>query len=202
MGKDDETLRPVRGLQWLWRTQFETEHDGSHYAVEADMFDPMERCILYRDGVRVAHQSSPARFHLGPEPRPRAGANDYPRIEVAMSMLGMKRAHLVLPSHDVQLQPARGTAEAWRADLHRDRRGLSTLLAVVSFTILLAALLLELPQLLETITHLELFAQVSDWRFDSPVQLSREVNTAVSVAGIVAGLERALRLRHSWLLDD
>jgi len=201
MSQKDGRLRPVRGLQWLWRTQFETEHEGVRYAVDADLLDIGEKLVLFRDGVRVAEQSSPARFTLGPEPRARAGKDDYPRIEAAMSWYGLKRAHLVLPTHDEQLTPARGTAEAWRADLHRNHRGASTVLAVVSLTILLLAALLELPQLAEWIAHSGWWAQVSDWRFDSPVSLPPWANTALTVGGVVAGVERALRLKHNAWLD-
>lgn len=202
MSKDHDGLRPVRGLQWLWRTQFETEHEGVHYAVDTDLLDIGEKLVLYRNGVRVAEQSSPARFTLGPEPRAKAAADDYPRIEAALSWYGLKRAHLVLPTHDEQLRPARGTAERWRADLHRDRPGTSTALAALSFAILLLAAVLELPQLAQWITHSGWWAQVSDWRFLSPVSLPDWANASLSVAGIIAAVERALRLKHNWFLDD
>lgn len=198
---DGSGLRPVSGMQWTWRGQFVTEVDGHEYAVDTDFFDLAERMLLYRDGVQVARAASPATFVLAALPDAPEHAEDT-RIEAAMSLYGMKRAHVVTGSGERQLAPAPGTAEAWRARFERDRPGLSRLLAVLSFTILALALVLELPQLLEWVTSSGWWQAVSDWTFTSPVTLSAPANTAMTTAGVAAGLERALRVRHQWWLDD
>lgn len=191
---DGSELRPVSGLQWLWRGQFETEHEGHRYAVDVDYFDPAERSVLYRDGRQLAVGDNPARFDLD-----QAGAA---RIETDMGTYGMKRVHLVTPQGSTQLRPAPGTGEAWRADLARERPGLSRALAVLSALVLMLSLGIEIPQLLELMAGADWWAAITDWRPTAPVTLSPPANTALSVAGVAAGLERALSLRHHWLLDD
>lgn len=196
---DGSRLTPVTGWQWLWRGQFVTSHGGAEYAIDVDYFDWKESCDLYRDGVQVARAGSPATFPLSDEA---SAVDDGSRIEATMSWYGMSRAHLVTPSGEVQLEPAHGTAEAWRASLDEERPGLSRLLAAASLVVLLVALALEVPQLLQMLTSAGWWGAVSDWRFTSPVSLPAWVNTVLTIGGVLAGLERALRLRHHWLLDD
>ncbi len=96
----------------------------------------------------------------------------------------------------MQLEGAPGTAERWRSDLDRDNPTLSRQLAAASWTVLVLALLLQVPQLLE------LVANGTGWfSFTSPVTLPSSLNTPLTIAGALAGLERALRLRYHWLLD-
>lgn len=189
---DGSELKPVTGLQWLWRGQFGTEVDGHEYAVDVDYFDLSERARLYRDGVQVAVGGNPARFELDEE---RA-------IETRMSLYGMSRAHLVGPEGERQLTPAPGTGEAWRADLDRNRPGVSRALGIVSLLILVLALVIEIPQLVEVWSRSEWWAALTDWRPEAPITLSPGANTALTIAGVVAGLERALRLQHHWMIDE
>lgn len=45
-------------------------------------------------------------------------------------------------------------------------------------------------------------AELTGWyRFASPINLPAWMNTPPTVAGVLAGLERALRLRYTWLPD-
>lgn len=189
---DGSALKPVSGWQWLWRGQFLAELDGHCYAVDVDYLDWDEKSVLYRDGLQVAVGGNPARFEL-----PGGAA-----IETRMSSYGMSRVHLVHPGGAELLRPAPGTGEEWRAHLHRNRPGLSRTLAAVSFTVLLAALLLELPQLVQWLTGTGWWQAVSGWRFSSPASLSATANVVLTGAGVLAGLERALRVRHDWWLDD
>ncbi|WP_413452392.1 hypothetical protein AA0Y32_11000 [Georgenia phoenicis] len=184
---DGSALRPVRGLQWLWRGVLGTEHAGARWDVEVDFLDWDEKVHLYRDGVQERVQRGTSAFVL----------DDGARIEVRWSTYGLRRAHLVhVDGTEVPLVPAPGTAERWRADLDHERPGLSRRLALASWTVLVLALLLQVPQLLE------LGAGVTGWyAFTSPVELPAWLNTPLSVAAVLAGLERALRLRHHWLLD-
>ena len=64
-GGDGSALRPVTGLQPLWRGQFGAEHGGHRYAVDVDYLDWNEYAVLYRDGVQVARGGNPASFELG-----------------------------------------------------------------------------------------------------------------------------------------
>ncbi len=177
----------MRGLQWMWRGVFGTEHAGHRWDIEVDYFDWDEKVALYRDGVQERVQRGTSRFDL----------DDGARIEVAWSTFGLKRAHLVRwEGTEVQLEGAPGTAERWRSDLDRDNPTLSRQLAAASWTVLVLALLLQVPQLLE------LVANGTGWfSFTSPVTLPSSLNTPLTIAGALAGLERALRLRYHWLLD-
>lgn len=184
---DGSALRPVRGWQWLWRGVFGTEHAGTRWDVEVDYLDWEERVLLYRDGVQERVQRGTSRFDVG----------DGARIEVAWTLLGMKRAHLVrADGTEAQLTPAPGTAERWRADLDRERPALSRRLAATSWAVLTLALLLQVPQLLEV------GANLTGWyAFSAPVLLPAALNTPLAVAAVLAGFERALRLRYHWLID-
>lgn len=196
MGKvkpgDGSELRPVKGLQWIWRGQFETEVDGHTYAVDVDYLDWDEKSRLYRDGTQVEVSGNPARFELAPDAQ----------IEAKMTLYGMSRAHVVTPDGDRQMQPSPGTAERWRADLHRDHPRASIVIGVVSFAVLALALVIEVPQLLELWSRSDWWATMTDWRPTAPVSLSPPANLALTLAGVVAGLERALRLKHNWVLDE
>lgn len=144
---DGSSLRPVSGLQWIWRGQFETEVDGHAYAVDVDYFDWDERSRLYRDGEQVAVARNPARFEVGEDAH----------IETKMTLYGMSRAHLVTPAGEQQL-------ELWSGS--------------------------------------DWWAALTGWRPVAPVTLPASANLALTGAGVVAGLERALRLRHNWVLDE
>lgn len=184
---DGSRLRPVTSWQWLWRGVFGIEHAGDRWDVEVDYFDWDEKVRLYRDGVQERVQRGTSRFTL----------DDGARIEAAWSTFGLRRAHLLrVDGEEQQLVPAPGTAERWRAELDRDRPHLSRRLAMTSWAVLAVALALQVPQLIEG------GAQLTGWyEFTSPVDLPGWVNTPLTIAGILAGLERALRLRYHWLLD-
>jgi hypothetical protein len=80
------SLRPLGGWDFVTRSRFETHHDEHVWTVDLDYFDFGENLHLYRDGVEVEVQKSPATFHLG------ASAT----IEASMSLLGMRRVDLVV----------------------------------------------------------------------------------------------------------
>lgn len=184
---DGSAIRPLRRWDSIWRGRFGTDHRGARYDIDVNFFDLDERVYLYLDGAQWAWQRSPAKFALGNETF----------IEAELSKYGMKLARLTSPSGTQQLQPIAGTAEAWRLRFHRQHRGWSRLLGALSWSILAGSLLLELPQLVEAI------AEGTGWfTFASPVALPPGVNIALTLAGVAAGLERALRLQHHWLLDE
>ena len=185
---DGSALPEIGPWAPLWRVVMGTEHHGTRYDIDVDLWDPAERVRLYRDGRQHWVQASPARFVL----------EDGSRIEVAYSTLGLKRAHLVTAEDEQRmLEPAPGTGERWRADLDRDRPGVSRLIALLSWTVLVIAALVELPQLVE---------QIAGWTglftFTSPVSAPAWVNAVLTIGGVLAGIERALRLRYNALIDD
>jgi len=66
--------------------------------------------------------------------------------------------------------------------------------------VLLVGLVLLVPQLLELVTRIDAVAERVGV-FTSPVSLPPWLNTTLTVAGVLASLERALTLRNHWLLD-
>lgn len=191
MGKekagDGRQLKRFRPWQALWRSRFGIDHAGSRWDIDVNLFDPMERVALYRNGYQDRTQTLPAAFDLG----------DGAVIEVKASNYGLRRAHLILPGGvERQLIPARGSAEGWRADLERAHPVLSRVIAVVSVVVPLAVVVLQLSQGAQWV------AEISGWfDFRSPWQLGGAANTATAIAGGAALVERALRLRYDWWLD-
>lgn len=77
---ESRSLRPLGGWDLVSRGRFEARHDGHVWTVDLDYFDFGEKLHLYRDGVEVEVQKSPAKFDL----------NQSATIEVAMGLLGMR----------------------------------------------------------------------------------------------------------------
>ena len=172
------SLRPLGGWDIVSRGRFETHHDGHVWTVDLDYFDFGEKLHLYRDGVEVEVQKSPATFRLG------AGV----RIEASMGLLGMRQVDLVVEGETTMLTPVDGTAEAWRLRLERERPALSRLVGAVSWTVLVVALVCEVPQLIALIGG------------DPPFMLPAGANFVLGLAALAAALERALRFKSSrWL---
>ncbi|MCR2034309.1 hypothetical protein [Adlercreutzia mucosicola] len=176
----------------FWRGLFGAGYGGSSYVVEVDFFDFGEKVRLYRDGCLAEEQKSPARFVL----------DDGAVIEAAMALYGMKRAHLVASGRARALLPLPGTAEALRLAFDREHPVASRVIAAVSWAVLVVALVTQIPNLLNSL------AQGAAWLgiplgFSVPTfALSEWLNTLLGALGIVAGLDRGLRMVHSPLLDD
>ena len=181
---ESRSLRPLGGWDLLSRGRFEARHDGHVWTVDLDYFDFGEKLHLYRDGVEVEMQKSPAKFDLG------SGAT----IDAAMSLLGMRRIDLVVQGQTTMLTPVDGTAEAWRLQLERERPGLSRLIGVVSWAVLVFALVYEVPQLIA------LIAKAIGADFE-PRSCCRERPTSLlGIAALAAAIERALRFKSNrWL---
>ncbi|MFC7431556.1 MULTISPECIES: hypothetical protein [unclassified Agrococcus] len=182
---DGRPLRPMRHIQFLWRTQLGIDHAGSRWVVEQDGGDLEERIELYRDGVQVARATSPARFEV-PDGR----------IEARIVSGQVRRARLVTAAGATRMTPERGTAEHGRARLAERFPVASGIVAAASFTIVVVAAILELPQLLQVVTHVEIVREHLGWTFTSPIRLSAAANTVITVAGVVASVERGWRFRH------
>lgn len=179
-------FRPSLALQ---RTRFAIElSDESTATVDVDHLSG--RASLYRDNRHVQTSDMPVRFPLGTE-----------TIEVAASRYGMQRIHLIRADGSSQrLDPAQGTPEHWRAQLSRRRPRAGRALATGAVVVLVINLVLLAPQLLELITHLPIWADRFA-PFVSPIDLPVWANTALTLTAGLAGVERALTLRHHRLLD-
>jgi hypothetical protein len=172
------------GGTWVSRGRFEARHEGHVWTVDLDYFDSGEKLHLYRDGVEVDVQKSPAKFDL----------DGNATIEAETGLLGMRQVDLVVEGETTMLTPADGTAEAWRLRLARERPETSRLIGAVSSTVLVVALIYEVPQLID------LIGNVSGAVFAPPFTLPGAANFVLGIAALAAALERALRFKSSrWL---
>lgn len=145
---------------------------------------------LYRDGVHEATSKLPAEFVV-------PGG----RIEVVVSGFGLKRCHYVTPDGaERQLAPDPASAEGRRARLDRAHPLLSRVMGSASLIILVVALVLGVPQIIDEISHIPPIAD-NFGTFTSPIHLPGWANISLVVATLVASTERALRLRYNAVLD-
>lgn len=195
---DGRPLKPYRWWQWLSRGLFYVSipaADGAErtYAVNVNYWDYLlneAAADLYVQGAHHARSKLPAAF-------PVPGGH----IEVAMGAMGLKRCHYVSEDGTTsQLTPDPDSAEGHRAALDRRRPVLSRWIGIGSLAILVIALLLGVPQLIELVTRWDLIAEYTG-TWTSPVQLPDGANGALTAAAVLASVERALRLRYNWLLD-
>lgn len=188
MAVTTDRLPPFRPWQVLWRSVFGIGIDGARHVVDIDHWE--DRATLYVDGARIAGASMPAEFETS------AGT-----IEVRSTTFGVRRVHLVGPDgSERQLHPAPGTAEAWRAGLARDRPVLSRAIDVTAIVVLLTGLVAGLPSMLELVTSIDVIGDRVGV-FTSPLELPSQLVTTLTIAGVLAAVERALRLRNHWLID-
>ena len=192
---DGSPLKRFRWWEGLFASRYETDHvdeSGSFrtWTVDAE-FLVDNKARLYRDGVQHAVSTMPAAF-------PVPGGT----IEVEATVSGMKRVHLVTDAgEEKRLNPVPGTAEHWRATLDQRHPTLSRWMGRLAVVVLLAGLVVVLPQALEQITHWDLIAERLESTFTSPISLPAWANTALTVAGALAAIERALTVRNHWLID-
>lgn len=196
---DGSPLLPFRFWQLLHRSLFTIEHPTGHphddvpvhtYAIDVNLFDDESRALLYRDGTQYAVSTMPAAF-------PVSGGF----IEVAATMFGMKRIHLVLDSgEEQQLRPAPRTAEHGRAVFGQRFPRTSRLIAGTAIAVLLIGLAVGVPQLIEQLSQIPPIADRFG-TFSAPFSPPVWVNTTLLVGGVAAAFERALTLRNHWLID-
>jgi hypothetical protein len=173
------SLRPLSGWDLVSRGRFETRHEGHVWTVDLDYFDFGNKVHLYRDGVEVDVQKSPATFRLAEDAA----------IKASTGLLGMREIHLVADGATNLLTPVDGTAEAWRLGLERERPRLSRVIGAISWIVLVLALIYEVPQIVGLIPGV-----------DPPFSLPGAANTMLGLLALAAALERALRFKSSrWL---
>src|SRR5690606_20033261 len=115
---------------------------------------------------------------------------------------GLSRMHHV-PAGDrpaQTLRPHPRSLEGLRARFGRRHPGASRLLGALAIVVLLIGVALMVPQAAELITSIPPVAERVG-TFTSPIQLPTWLNITVTVAGVLAALERALTLRNHWLID-
>ncbi len=193
--------RPLRRYRWwqpftraLFHLQLSEPGGEAHtWSVDVRLWgdsDGEVRAKLYRDQRQVAISKLPAAF-------PVPGGT----VEVVASPYGLRRCHFVPETgSERQLVPDPASAEGRRAHLEQNRPGLGRALGIVSVAVLVVALVLGLPQLVEQITAIPPIAERVG-TFQSPIALPGWLNISLVVAAILASTERALRLRYHWLLD-
>ncbi|MGW0863248.1 hypothetical protein [Streptomyces sp. NPDC002611] len=196
---DGRALKRFRWWQLPFRALFclrLTGDDGQRtvYAVDVRHWQNHSsdhlKAHLYTDGRQHAVSRLPAAF-------PVPGGT----VEVRMSAFGIKRCHYVTDEGpEYRLVPDPRSAEGRRARLERDHPALSRAIGLLSLCVLVAALAILLPQAAEQLTRSEGIARHTG-TFTSPVDLPKWGNIALGLATAAASTERALRLRHSWLLD-
>ncbi len=192
-------LKRYRWWQWFARSVFHLSLAGGDgrptvYTVDVKYWQQTDngkgKAQLYRDGRHHAESELPAVF-------PVEGGE----IEVAMGQFGLKRCHYVTADGvERQLTPDPATPEGHRAQLDRTRPALSRWIGRLTLLVLVVALLLGLPQLVQTITDVEIVARHVG-TFVSPILLPAWLNVILTVGAAAASTERALRLRYNRLLD-
>ncbi|WP_375001549.1 hypothetical protein [Aeromicrobium sp. CTD01-1L150] len=195
---DGHALKRYRWWQLLSRTLFHLRLPGGDgtqetWSVDVRLWgddDGEVRAHLYRDGRHHARSKLPATF-------PVSGGT----VEVVASTFGLRRCHYVSSEGlERQLEPDPATAEGRRLHLARRRPVLSRVVGAASMAVLVVAVAIGLPQVVQEISQIPPVARTIG-SFTSPVQLPAALNVALLVATLVASTERALRLRYHWLLD-
>ncbi len=74
------------------------------------------------------------------------------------------------------------------------------MVGILSLAVVIVGAAIAVPQLLATLSQIPLIAD-SLGSFTSPLTLPPAANAGVTVVVVLAGVERALRLRSSWLDD-
>ncbi|RII20662.1 hypothetical protein DSC45_05495 [Streptomyces sp. YIM 130001] len=188
-------LRQFRRHEVLHRSLYSigiAGEDGAEtdYTVDIDLGRDDSCALLFADGHRVAKAEMPAAF-------PVPGG----KIEVDVSLYGVRRVHLVHEDGSEQrLTPVTGTIEDLRGRLHRRHPGVSRAISWTAILILVANLVLAVPQGLELLTQIPKIAD-NIGTFNSPVDLPSWLNSTLIAAGVLAAVERLLTLRSHKILD-
>lgn len=193
---DGRPLPRYRWWQVLTRSLFSIDlvaPDGrvSAYAVDirqlGDGDDGAVRARLYVDGALSRVSRVPARF-------PVPGGE----IEVVVGSFGIKRCHLLAGGSEAQLVPHPRSAEGRRARLDREHPHASRVVGVLSTVAVLVGLAVTLPEIIEPISQVPPVAE-NLGTFDSPFDPPLWLAISLGAAAVLGSVERALRLRSSWL---
>lgn len=185
MKKGPTKLKKYGNWHWLWRGLFELQTKDGLYHIDVDYFDFDERIHVYKDGELVDTKKSPAKVML----------EDKASIEAGLSTYGMKYVRLRgADGKTSNFAPSKGTPEAWRKNFNQNHPRSSKVLNVFSWTVLIIAAITQLPELINIL---------SQW-FNTKLptfELPFWANITLSVAGVIAALDRALQLKHNKWID-
>lgn len=193
---DGSRLPRYRWWQLLNRSLFELElpvvGGGRRYAVDVRLWgdgsDGEVRARLYRDGSLAAVSKVPTVF-------PVEGGE----IDVAATTVGMKRCHFV-PDHGPEqvLVPHPSSAEGRRARFDREHPAASRVVGAVALMAVLVGAALALAQVVAQLTAVPPVAE-SIGAVEWPLRIPVAVNVGVGVIAVLGVLDRAMRLRTSWI---
>lgn len=188
-------MRKAKPSDALWRGLYGIEREGVSWVVEVNYFDFTETVRVFRDGTLAFEGRSPARFEIAP------GVE----IQATMALYGMKRIHLAdsATGRTEMLQPLPGTAEFARGHFGRKHPVANAAIAAVAWCTLLVALVTQVPNAINSLAGLvDLLHIPAPIMKVSTFNLPIWANTLLGVLGILAGLDRGLRMKHNALLDD
>lgn len=191
---------PLPAFRWwhsLTRTLFtvdlpDSAGSSSSYAVDVrqlgDKDDGEVRARLYIDGVLTLVSRTPARFEVpGGE------------IEVVAGAFGMKRCHFIAADgSERQLIPHPRTAEGRRAKFDHHHPVISHIVGMLATILVLVGLGVAIPAIIETISQVPPIAD-NLGTFESPFTPTPWLSITIGVAAALGSIERALRLRSSWI---
>ena len=196
---DGSRRQPFRFWHVLSRSLFALELPDEYgrphrYEVDVhhlrDSSSAKRPAALYRDGVQVLAANLPVTF---PVP---GGV-----IEVAVSQYGVKRMHHVTDDgRERALRPDPRSLEGRRARFEQRFPRTSALIGAVGLVVLLVGLAGTLSAAAEQITRIEVVAQHVG-TFTPPIRLPVWATTALAVAVALAAVDRALRLKSTWMAD-
>jgi hypothetical protein len=196
---DGSRLRRFRFWHLLSRSLFALElPDGSGrpqvFEVDVhhlrDSSSAKRPAALYRDGVQVLQANLPVTF---PVP---GGV-----IEVAVGQYGVKRMHHVTDDgRERVLRPDPRSLEGRRMRFEQRFPRTSAAIGAAGLVVLLIGLAGTLSAVAEQITRIEVVAQHVG-TFTSPIRLPVWATTALAVAVALAAVDRALRLKSTWMAD-
>lgn len=192
---DQKIIRKTKPSDVLWRGLYGIKWRDVNWIVEVDYFDFSEKVRIFRDNILVFEGRSPARFEIAPNIE----------IQATMALYGMKRIHLVDTTAGTteMLQPLPGTAEFTRRRFEQEHPVINTMVAAIAWCLLLFALITQIPNAINSLLGLPdlLHIPISIAKLPT-LSLPEWANILLGILGILAGLDRGLRMKHNALLDD
>lgn len=194
---DGSPLPPFRWWQLLGRSVFElpaAPGRAARYTVDVrhmgDRTDGAVRARLYRDGALAAVSKLPTAFPV------EGGA-----IEVAVNSIGLRRCHFVPDGNRAGahvLTPLPASAEGRRARFDRTHPGASRIIGALALAAVLIGVAVGGYELVMQLSRIPAVVDAIGV-IDRPVRIPLEIGIAVGAGAVLGGIERALRLRSTWL---